>query len=61
VPHAAAREFDPDHYTTGGSMPKPNYRHLKKQREAAKKREQQERLAKRQPPRPAETEPKEVP
>jgi hypothetical protein len=42
-------------------MPKPNYRHMKKQREAAKKREQQERLAKRQPPRPAETEPKDVP
>ena len=29
-------------------MAKPNYHHLKKQREAAKKREQQEKLAKRQ-------------
>jgi hypothetical protein len=42
-------------------MQKPNYKHLKKQREAAKKREQQERLAKRQAPRPAETDPKEAP
>jgi len=42
-------------------MAQPNYRHMKKQREAAKKREQQERLAKRQPPRPAETGPKETP
>jgi hypothetical protein len=34
---------------------------MKKQREAAKKREQQERLTKRLPPKPAETEPKETP
>ncbi len=40
-------------------MRAPNYRQLKKQREEAKKREQQERLAKRQAPRPPETEPKE--
>lgn len=42
-------------------MRAPNYRQLKKQREEAKKREQKERLAKRQPPRPAESEPKEAP
>jgi hypothetical protein len=29
-------------------MATPNYRHMKKQREAAKKREQDEKLAKRQ-------------
>jgi hypothetical protein len=40
---------------------KPNYQHLKKQREAAKKREQQEKLAKRQGSRPAEAPPKELP
>ncbi|MFO1427390.1 MAG: hypothetical protein U1F11_10570 [Steroidobacteraceae bacterium] len=34
-------------------MRAPNYRNLKKQREEAKKRDQRERLAKRQPPRPA--------
>ena len=38
-------------------MAKPNYQHMKKQREAAKKREQAEKLAKRQAPRPAETDP----
>ena len=38
-------------------MAKPNYQHMKKQREAAKKREQAEKLAKRQAPRPAETYP----
>jgi hypothetical protein len=32
----------------------PNYQHLKKQREAAKKREQQEKLVKRQGSRPPE-------
>jgi hypothetical protein len=40
----------------------PNYQHLKKQREAAKKREQQERLLKRQAPKPADAPPlKETP
>jgi hypothetical protein len=33
-------------------MRAPNYRNLKKQREEAKKRDQRERLAKRQPARP---------
>jgi len=42
-------------------MAKPNYQHLKKQREAAKKREQQEKLAKRQGTRPVEAEPKKLP
>ena len=43
-------------------MPKkPNYQHLKKQREAAKKREQQERLARRHGTRPDEAPPKELP
>ena len=43
-------------------MAKPNYHHLKKQREAAKKREQQEKLAKRQRvPTTPETDPKSVP
>jgi len=40
-------------------MRAPNYRQLKKQREEAKKREQRDRLAKRQPPRPTGTDPKE--
>jgi hypothetical protein len=40
-------------------MRAPNYRQLKKQREEAKKREQRERLAKRQPPRPVGTDSKE--
>jgi len=40
-------------------MRAPNYRQLKKQREEAKKREQKERLAKRQPMRPGEADPKE--
>jgi len=39
-------------------MKAPNYRQLKKQREETKKREQKERLAKRRPPQPAESEPK---
>jgi|GEM_PF-1942292 len=43
-------------------MPKkPNYQHLKKQREAAKKREQQEKLAKRHGSRTDEAPPKDVP
>ncbi len=42
-------------------MRAPNYRHLKKQREETKKREQQERLAKRQPARPAGPETKDLP
>lgn len=48
-------------------MPKPNYQFLKKQREAAKKREQQEKLLKRKAPRPDEgeqastTEPEKLP
>ena len=43
-------------------MPKkPNYQHLKKQREAAKKREQQERMAKRHGNRPGEVPLKELP
>ncbi len=42
-------------------MRAPNYKQLKKQREEAKKREKQERLVKRQPPRPAEPETKESP
>jgi hypothetical protein len=37
----------------------PNYQQLKKQREAAKKREQQERLTKRQPPKAPDELPKE--
>lgn len=37
-------------------MPKPNYAFMKKQREAAKKREQQEKLAKRQAVKAAEGE-----
>lgn len=37
-------------------MPKPNYAFMKKQREAAKKREQQEKLAKRQAAKAAEGE-----
>ena len=42
-------------------MPKkPNYQHLKKQREAAKKREQQEKLAKRHG-KPDEVPAKELP
>jgi len=36
-------------------MRAPNYRFLKKQREETKRREQKERLAKRQPPRPEAT------
>jgi len=40
-------------------MRAPNYRQLKKQREQAKKREQQERLAKRQPASPPGPDPKE--
>jgi hypothetical protein len=39
----------------------PNYQHLKKQREAAKKREQQEKLVKRQAPRAPDGAPKETP
>ena len=42
-------------------MAKPNYQHLKKQREAAKKREQQEKLARRQATRPAEVDPRKLP
>ncbi len=37
-------------------MRPPNYRNLKKQREETKKREKLERLAKRQPPRPVDSE-----
>jgi hypothetical protein len=40
---------------------KPNYRHMKKQREAAKKKEQQERLAKRHGTRTGDTPPKDPP
>ena len=46
-------------------MAKPNYQHMKKQREAAKKREKAEKLLKRQAPRAGEgeapVEPKETP
>jgi hypothetical protein len=47
--------------TRGGTLAKPNYQHMKKQREAAKKKEQQEKLAKRQGSRPSETAPKDSP
>jgi hypothetical protein len=43
-------------------MAKPNYQHLKKQREAAKKREQQEKMARRQASRPVvEADPRKLP
>lgn len=42
-------------------MAKPNYQHMKKQREASKQKAQQEKLAKRQANRAATTPPKEVP
>lgn len=42
-------------------MAKPNYRHMKKQREVAKKKEQQERLAKRHGTRSSDTAPKDPP